>query len=282
MLARAEFGGDVPQGARGTGGALSAAYATPLARLSWSLMSYLELSSLGAEPHGTANPVDRHTGIAEPPGYPATSLPPPPPPGTIDAADQVRVIARATTGDLEAQAELVRRYQKRIAGLIRTVVRDRDTAEDLVQIVVIKMVRRLQLLQDPARFESWVFRLARNTALDHLRRLRCRPATVPYDPEWHDRAGPDSDGCCHEIREALERALRVCDRRNRQILLQAIEGSSYAEIAQRQQLGVGATKVRLHRLRFQLRATLYPLLKGERSGIGGTKKRSRQSHPSCR
>ena len=194
----------------------------------------------------------------------------------------IELVARAGSGDLAAQAELVHRYRVRIAGFVRPLVRTRDVAEELAQVTAIKMVRRLPELRDPARFESWLFRLARNTALDHLRRTRCRPATVPYDPGWHDRADAAAADRCHEIREALDLALRGCDRRNRRILSEAVAGSSYAEIAARERLGVGAIKVRLHRLRLQLRASLRPLLEGELTVVGNTKERKSNRHPPCR
>jgi RNA polymerase sigma-70 factor (ECF subfamily) len=67
---------------------------------------------------------------------------------------------------MAAQSDLVRRYQSRIAGYVRPMLSAGDGVDDVVQNVFVKMVRRLGALRDPAVFESWLFTLARNTALD--------------------------------------------------------------------------------------------------------------------
>src|SRR3954468_5381312 len=86
----------------------------------------------------------------------------------------IALVQRANRGDGAAQAELVNRYTRRIAGFIRGIIRQPDAVEDVTQMVFIKMFRRLGRLRDPAVFESWLFTLARNTGLDFIRRRSCR------------------------------------------------------------------------------------------------------------
>ena len=81
-----------------------------------------------------------------------------------------QLVRAAGKGDALAQTKLVRDYTPRLAGLIRTIVRQPSAIEDLVQMTFIKMLRALPCLRDPAVFEPWLFRIARSTALDHLRR----------------------------------------------------------------------------------------------------------------
>jgi DNA-directed RNA polymerase specialized sigma24 family protein len=97
---------------------------------------------------------------------------------TQERAELVGLVVRAQRSEMAAQSELVRRYTVRLSAFVRPILFQPSAVEDVVQMVFIKMVRRLTLLRDPAVFESWLFRLARNTAVDFLRRRRCRPTMV--------------------------------------------------------------------------------------------------------
>src|SRR5688572_4503911 len=67
-----------------------------------------------------------------------------------DKAELLALVQRANADDPVAQAELVHRYTRRIAGFVRTIVRQEDAIEDITQTVFIKMFRRLGRLRDPA------------------------------------------------------------------------------------------------------------------------------------
>ena len=135
-------------------------------------------SGLPSQPAGSlaAAPNRRRGAIASPP--------------TPEAAELLALVQRAQAGDLAAQSDLVRSYDRRISGFVRSFIRQRDGIEDVVQMVFIKMVQRLTRLREPAVFESWLFTLARNTALDFLRRCRCRPVTVELDAGLSGLAAP--------------------------------------------------------------------------------------------
>src|SRR5687767_7923400 len=93
-----------------------------------------------------------------------------------EKAALIDVVRRAEADDPAAQADLMRRYTRRVAGFVRSIIRQPDAVEDVTQLVFIKMFRRLSRLRDPAVFESWLFTLARNTSLDFIRRRNCRPS----------------------------------------------------------------------------------------------------------
>ena len=95
---------------------------------------------------------------------------------TSDLAELVR---RAQRGDESAQRELILAYQHRVAGFVYAMTNRSDYVEDLAQQVFIKMVRAIDRLQAPAQFESWLFRLARNTCIDQLRRQKLRRIFLP-------------------------------------------------------------------------------------------------------
>jgi RNA polymerase sigma-70 factor (ECF subfamily) len=165
----------------------------------------------------------------------------------------IEIVRRAEAGDHVAQADLMRRYTRRVSGFVRAIIRQPDAVEDVTQTVFIKMFRRLGRLRDPAVFESWLFTLARNTSLDFLRRRRCRPSTVAIDEEVNQIADPSSFSATSEILAALDRALTRLNPVDRTLVSQFVAGESYGTIAAHAGLSLATVKVRLHRVRPFLR-----------------------------
>jgi len=165
-----------------------------------------------------------------------------------------RLVQRAIAAEPSAQRELVARYGRRVAGFIRPLIRQPDAVEDVTQTVFIKMFRRLGGLRDPALFEAWLFTLARNTALDFIRRRNRRPITVGFDPAFEDVPDQRNDAASVEILEALDRALTRLSALDQSLIRQFVAGESYDQIAANVGLSLGAVKVRLHRVRPFLRS----------------------------
>lgn len=181
-------------------------------------------------------------------------------PPTLDDRELFDLVERARADDLEAQSELVRRYRSRLTGYVRPILPPGDGVEDVVQNVFVKMVRRLGALRDPRGFECWLFTLARNTALDSLRRAGCRPVTVAAESDWLAVADLTVADRSREIPEALEVVTQDWDERSRRLLTHLLEGTGYEIIARSEGLTVGAIKLRLHRLRRSLRGRLQIVL----------------------
>jgi len=165
----------------------------------------------------------------------------------------IELVRRADAGDPAAQTELVQRYTRRVAGFVRTIIRQSDAVEDVTQTVFIKMFRRLGRLRDPSVFESWLFTLARNTSLDFIRRRNCRPSTIGLDDEINQIADPATPNATAEILAALDRALARLSPIDRKLVSQFVAGESYSTIASRVGLSLATVKVRLHRVRPFLR-----------------------------
>ncbi len=86
-------------------------------------------------------------------------------------------IARCKRGDRDALRLLYERYAGNVYGYIRSIVRDDKEAEDLTQHVFLKLITAIVKYDDRGvPFSGWLLRLARNVALDHLRRRRPIPA----------------------------------------------------------------------------------------------------------
>ena len=114
--------------------------------------------------------------------------------------------------------------------------------------------------RDAAVFEWWLFTLARNTALDHLRRQRRSIVGWAPDEVLQAVRDPATEDRSREIREALDRVLRHTTPSKRRILEKVIVGASYEQIARAERISLGAVKARLHRLREEIRRQVGPAL----------------------
>jgi RNA polymerase sigma-70 factor (ECF subfamily) len=162
------------------------------------------------------------------------------------------LVRRAQRGDEAAQRTLIINYQRRIAGFVYAITGRGDAVEDLAQMVFIKMIRALERLQDVAQFEAWLFRLARNTCIDHLRRQKLRRIFTAFAPEHENIAEPPGAVDTEEL-DALRHALQQLPPKDRALLALAQEGRSQVEMAEATGTSVMAVKARLHRAREKLR-----------------------------
>ncbi len=160
------------------------------------------------------------------------------------------------------------RYERPVYALILRMVRDRATAEDLAQESFLKMFRGLDTYQPGRKFASWLFKIAHNTTLDHLRRkeLTTVPLTTPDDPDQRDLAdvledpgapSPELARQESELAADLERAVaRLRPEYREVILLRFVQGLAYQEIAEVTGLALGTVKTHIHRARRALAALL--------------------------
>jgi RNA polymerase sigma-70 factor (ECF subfamily) len=139
-------------------------------------------------------------------------------------------------------------------------MRNHEKAQDVLQETFLTVHRKLPTFRFESAFSTWLYRVAYNTALMHLRTERAKPAESGLDdvPDAPDDARP-ADEILHR-REALERvqaALDLLPDANRTvILLRDVEGLSTEETAEVTETTPAAVKTRLHRARVALRTAL--------------------------
>src|SRR5213079_863933 len=112
-------------------------------------------------------------------------------PGNLTGASDPEVVAWAKQGREAAFRELVRRYERPLFSLLYRMVRDRALAEDLAQETFIKVLNGIKSYKPEFKFSSWIFKIANNAAIDHLRRREldtmslegARDATTPERQE---------------------------------------------------------------------------------------------------
>jgi len=88
----------------------------------------------------------------------------------LSAASDQQVVAWAKQGHEAAFRELVRRYERPVFSLLYRMVRDRALAEDLAQETFIKVLNGIKSYRPEFKFSSWIFKIANNAAIDHLRK----------------------------------------------------------------------------------------------------------------
>lgn len=167
------------------------------------------------------------------------------------------LLDRCRLGDSLAWEALVRRYQSRVYGIAFHYVRDPTEARDLAQEIFIQVYSRLDRFSGDA-FLPWLLRLARNRAIDHLRRRKARPPAddlqVDEQTQLIDPADSPEEAWVRDRRKQLvHRAIGGLSEQNREmILLKEIQGLNFREIAQMLQIPEGTVKSRSHRARIEL------------------------------
>jgi RNA polymerase sigma-70 factor (ECF subfamily) len=152
--------------------------------------------------------------------------------------DEPDRVLRAIAGDTDAFASLYDAYARPMFLFLRARLPSREDAEDALQAVFLSAWSALPRLRDPGRFAGWLFRIARNSARDVVRRRTLRPVLLRDDDE--PVATPDEeDDEAERVRTLLER-LRPETRSI--VLLRAVEGWSTREVARA--LGRGESTVR--------------------------------------
>jgi RNA polymerase sigma-70 factor (ECF subfamily) len=178
------------------------------------------------------------------------------------AADELRtrrVVRAARAGDRDAMGELYVLHAPAVHAHVLRVVRDPDDADDVTQQVFAKLLTGLDRYRPgEVPFIVWVLRVARNTAIDHVRRARAVPVDDVNDARGRGR-GPDEHGA-DEVRSALRAALALLPQGQRDVLLLThLVGLSPHEIAAVLGCSVRAVHGLHYRGRAAVRATLTDL-----------------------
>jgi RNA polymerase sigma factor (sigma-70 family) len=178
----------------------------------------------------------------------------------FDRHEDLKLIKRCKRGEEAAFADLLARYRNAIYGLCFRMTRRSEDARDLAQEVFIKVFSLLDRYDESYAFSSWIFRIATNHCIDHLRRNRLRFLSLDgyRDAEGDEiemqlpHKGPQPDRLL-ENSEAMERLEEVVGdlppHYRAIILLRHDQELSYEEIATILELPLGTVKARIHRAR---------------------------------
>ena len=183
----------------------------------------------------------------------------------------IALVKRVQQGDRSAFDLLVVKYQHKLIKLIMRYVRDPSEAMDVAQEAFLKAYRAAPSFRGDSAFYTWLYRIAINTAKNHLVAAGRRPIHYNLDTQNPEQVEmltdlremdtPEGLAQSDEIQEAVNKAIKGLPEELRTaILLREIEGMSYEEIAQTMECPVGTVRSRIFRAREAIDKHVSPLL----------------------
>lgn len=178
--------------------------------------------------------------------------------GTVNTADADRqAIERFLAGDAGAFEELYLRYQPYVYNVVNGIVQNADDARDVTQDVFLHVYDALSRFRGGSTFSTWLYRVAVNAAITHVRKVRRHPQ-IPLDALREFRADidaePEQQATRAETQRAVQEMLAQLPEQQRAVLvLRYFQELSLEEIAEVMNCSVAAVKVRLHRARNSFR-----------------------------
>lgn len=182
-----------------------------------------------------------------------------------------QLVRRCLKGDERAARELVSRFERPVFSQVFRMVRDRELAEDLAQEGFVRAFDRLETYDPSYKFSSWLFKIAHNLTIDHLRRKDLDTVSIHGAPDATTAERQEATAVTLESREERpderldssmlggEIEAAIADLRpayREAILLRHVEGRAYDEIAEIMELPLGTVKTYIHRARKELQTTL--------------------------
>ena len=184
-------------------------------------------------------------------------------------ADSDRVIVqRVQAGEVAAFDSLILKYRERVLGVVYNMTSNREDAADLTQDAFIKAFQSIHRFQAQSSFFTWLYRIAVNSTLTHLRKAKLRTffsfekitdedKTAELVNQMTDKKGADRALFIRELQEKLNEAMMKLSIKHRTVVtLFEIEGLSHEEIAEITECSVGTVRSRLHYAKQLLQAEL--------------------------
>jgi RNA polymerase sigma-70 factor (ECF subfamily) len=163
----------------------------------------------------------------------------------LDVADEALVL-RYQRGETEAFAELLRRHRTPVFNFVLRHIGSRPAAEDTVQEVFLRVVQSAADFKHEARFSTWLYTIARNLCIDHLRKMSLRAHDSIHEPRGEEGRSleermpdPRPDGSVErsaqsaELRVRITEAVEALPREQREVfLLREVANLAFKEIAE--------------------------------------------------
>ncbi len=191
-----------------------------------------------------------------------------------EADADLDVVRRVQAGDVAAFDHLILKYRERVYGILYNMTSNREDAADLTQDAFIKAFQSIHRFGGQSSFFTWLYRIAVNSTLSHLRKARLRsffslenldsdePISKEVIAALTDKTGADRDTFVHELQEKLNDAMQKLSIKHRTVVtLFEIEGLGHHEIAQVMNCSVGTVRSRLHYAKQLLQSELQPYIR---------------------
>ena len=181
------------------------------------------------------------------------------------------IVRRVQNGDAAAFNLLVRKYQHKVANLVARYVYDSGEIEDIAQEVFVKAYRAIGGFRGDSAFYTWLYRIAINTAKNHLVAQSRRPPNTDVEAQdaelteagynLRETGTPESNLLSRELAQRVATAIRELPEELRTaITLRELEGLSYEEIATVMECPIGTVRSRIFRAREAIDKEIAPLI----------------------
>ena len=180
----------------------------------------------------------------------------------LTSVNDCDLVASAVSGLEGSFEELVRRYQRPISAYVYRMVGNYESALDLTQEIFIKVYNSLRRYRSEFKFSTWIYKIAHNSAVDHLRRINTREQSLISGPEGDHfelpiestRPTPEQESERKERRIEIEAVVRTLPATYRElVILRHSQDLTYEEIVEVTGLPLGTVKNRLFRAREMMR-----------------------------
>jgi RNA polymerase sigma-70 factor (ECF subfamily) len=183
------------------------------------------------------------------------------------------IVQRVQSGDVAAFDRLILKYRERVYGVLYNMTANRADAADLTQDAFIKAFQSIQRFHGQSSFFTWLYRIAINSTLTHLRKAKLRTffsfenindgeQTADLINQLTEKNGADRELFMRELQEKLNEAMQKLSIKHRTVVtLFEIDGLSHEEIAEVMACSVGTVRSRLHYAKQLLQAELQPYLR---------------------
>ncbi len=191
-----------------------------------------------------------------------------------EADADLAVVRRVQAGDVAAFDDLVRKYRARVYSVVYHLTSNREDAADLTQDAFIRAFQSINRFQGQSSFFTWLYRIAVNATLTHLRKNRLRTffsfekldhedaVSAEVISALTDASGADRETFARELQEKLNEAMQKLSIKHRTVItLFEIDGLSHQEIAEVMDCSVGTVRSRLHYAKQLLQSELQPYIR---------------------
>lgn len=183
-----------------------------------------------------------------------------------------QLVERVQRGDKRAYDLLVLKYQHKIVGLVGRYLRDQDEVQDVTQEAFIKAYRALPRFRGDSAFYTWLYRIAINTAKNHLVSRSRRPPDTDVDVDMEegmhqeslsDAVNPENSLATDQLEAVVYKAIDdLAEDLKVAVTLREFEGLSYEEIAEVMDCPVGTVRSRIFRAREAIEKKIAGIEKG--------------------
>jgi RNA polymerase sigma-70 factor (ECF subfamily) len=181
------------------------------------------------------------------------------------------LVERVQGGDRRAFDLLVRKYQHKVVGLISRYVHDWSECEDIAQEAFVRAWRAIGSFRGESAFYTWLYKIAVNTAKNHLVAMGRRPPTgdididdavyVPGATRMHESGTPERELMRQQVEQTVYSTVQALPEELRAaITFREVDGLSYEEIAEKMACPIGTVRSRIFRAREAIDEKLRPLL----------------------